>query len=280
MNWRHSILFLALLALPVTARAQYRPGRPASPGNMQQQQQIMQQRMMQEQQRMMQEQQRMMMKQAIQQQQRMQQQRMQQQRQMNGQQGAGLQSTPQQSGPKQEGRQQMHTKQQKGTTPGATNPPNAAAEQDQGQQQKRNQRSGKSGDRPAAAPKKRRETDAHKLPLATDEGDISLLHTVHLSLGGADHDYQGHRIRAMEHVSAALRHLGAPFDLNTSFGPGAGNRSQAQSDQVLRDAISQLRNVESSLGRATSTDAHHQHPAQLRRGGDPRATHRLEHPLS
>ena len=74
---------------------------------------------------------------------------------------------------------------------------------------------------------------------------------------GADHDYQGHRIRAMEHVSAALRHLGAPFDLNTSFGPGAGNRSQAQSDQILRDAISQLRNVESSLGRATSTDAHH-----------------------
>src|SRR5262249_50304043 len=77
-------------------------------------------------------------------------------------------------------------------------------------------------------------------------------------LRGADHDYQGHRVRAMSHVATAIRHLHPSSALNTNVSPGLGNLPQAQSDQILRDALVHLNTAEGSLGAGTAAAAHHQ----------------------
>jgi hypothetical protein len=103
----------------------------------------------------------------------------------------------------------------------------------------------------------RKPATATKLPLAADQGTISLLRTVHSKLRGADHDYAGHRVKAMEHVAAAIRHLHPSAALNTSFASGAGNLPQSRSDQILRDALVHLDTTEASLGTGTDPRAHH-----------------------
>jgi len=96
-----------------------------------------------------------------------------------------------------------------------------------------------------------------KLPLAADQGTISLLRTVHTKLRGADHDYQGHRVRAMSHVASAIRSLHPSSALNTNVTAGQGNLPQAQSDEILRNALVHLSTAETSLGTGTNGAAHH-----------------------
>ncbi len=99
--------------------------------------------------------------------------------------------------------------------------------------------------------------------LAQDQTSVNLLRTVHGKLREADHDYQGHRVRAMHHVGEALQHLGssAPAGLGsvTSLGSGMGfgNLPQTQSDGVLRDSLQKVRTVESQLGSRSNAAAHH-----------------------
>jgi hypothetical protein len=110
---------------------------------------------------------------------------------------------------------------------------------------------------PSQKSRPRKETPNHRLPLAADQPTISLLRTVHMRLSGADHDYQGHRVKALGHVAAAIRHLHPSSSLNTNYAPGLGNLPQARSDEILREAMRQLGNAETSLGTGTESAAHH-----------------------
>jgi hypothetical protein len=99
---------------------------------------------------------------------------------------------------------------------------------------------------------------ANKRMLAMDQRSISLLRNVHAKLREADHDYQGHRMRAMDHVASALEHLGSPA-FNSDFGHGysAGNLPQAKSDEILRNALIHLKTAESELATGANRAAHH-----------------------
>jgi hypothetical protein len=105
--------------------------------------------------------------------------------------------------------------------------------------------------------KTRTPSQATRLPLAADRGTIGLLRTVHTKLGGADHDYQGHRVKAMGNVAAAIRSLDPASALIANVASGPGNLPQAQSDQILRDALVHLNITETSLGTGTGGTAHH-----------------------
>ena len=98
----------------------------------------------------------------------------------------------------------------------------------------------------------------NKRRLASDQSSISLLRTVHARLREADHDYQGHRMRAMNHVASALEHLGSPA-FNAEFGQsfGLGNLPQSKSDEILRNALVHLKTVENELTRGTNHAEHH-----------------------
>jgi hypothetical protein len=93
---------------------------------------------------------------------------------------------------------------------------------------------------------------------ALDQGSISLLRTVHSKLRQADHDYDGHRMRAMNHVASALEHLGSPAfhgELGQNF--GLGNLPQSKSDEILRTALVHLKTVEHDLWTGTNHAEHH-----------------------
>jgi len=62
-----------------------------------------------------------------------------------------------------------------------------------------------------------------------------LLSQAYATLAVADHDYQGHRVRAMKHIEVAAKVLGV-----TLQGKGSGHEPQAASDQQLRTAQSLL----------------------------------------
>lgn len=79
---------------------------------------------------------------------------------------------------------------------------------------------------------------------------------VHRKLQEADHDYQGHRVRAMGHVSQALRHLGSSDMGGFGSSSSLGDMAQARSDEILRDSILKLRNVEGRLGTHPSGAQH------------------------
>jgi len=63
----------------------------------------------------------------------------------------------------------------------------------------------------------------------------NLLSQAYATLAVADHDYQGHRVRAMKHIEVAAKVLGV-----TLQGKGSGHEPQAASDQQLRTAQSLL----------------------------------------
>ena len=94
-------------------------------------------------------------------------------------------------------------------------------------------------------------------PLTQDQASISLLRTVHGKLQEADHDYQGHRVQALHHVSEALQQLGSPAMAGLGYGPSLGNMPQAQSDGILRDSLLKLRMADSQLGSRSNAAAHH-----------------------
>jgi hypothetical protein len=91
--------------------------------------------------------------------------------------------------------------------------------------------------------------------LAQDQTKVSLLRLVHSRLVQADHDYNGHRMQAMNSVSHALNLLGSPTP--PGGGVALGNTPQAQSNGILRDSISKLRIVHSQLGATASNPGHH-----------------------
>jgi hypothetical protein len=95
-----------------------------------------------------------------------------------------------------------------------------------------------------------------RLPGTMDQTVISHLRTAHSRLQQADHDYQGHRVRAANHVATALRHLGAPTT-GSATNPGAGRMPQAQSDGLLRDALLRLNTAQTQLATRGTTAAHH-----------------------
>jgi hypothetical protein len=98
----------------------------------------------------------------------------------------------------------------------------------------------------------------NKRKLASDQPSISLLRTVHTKLRQADHDYDGHRMRAMNHVASALEHLGSPAfhgELGQNF--GLGNLPQSKSDEILRNALVHLKTVEHDLSTGTNHAEHH-----------------------
>jgi len=111
--------------------------------------------------------------------------------------------------------------------------------------------------RPSRKNEPRQAMAANRLSLAAEQRVISLLHAAHTKLRGADHDYDGHRVRAMEHVASALHHLGYSSIGSANIAPGAGNLPQGQSDTMLREALSHLRATETSLGSATNSAARH-----------------------
>jgi hypothetical protein len=120
---------------------------------------------------------------------------------------------------------------------------------------------------------------------------IARLRAVHASLARIDHDYQGHRVRAMHAISMAIRQLshrsmvyrGMGFAPGVNNGRGMGMRpigggaglgrrqpmSQAQSDSVMSQDMRILQGVNMQLatqGRPTSGHArasgHVQHAIQ------------------
>ena len=94
----------------------------------------------------------------------------------------------------------------------------------------------------------------------SDQSIISLLRTTHRRLESADHDYDGHRMKAMQHIAGALQDLGSTSVTRTTPIFNSGNLPQSRSDEILRDAMIHLRNTESSLGNGTGTertDRHH-----------------------
>jgi hypothetical protein len=79
--------------------------------------------------------------------------------------------------------------------------------------------------RPAPAPVAPAET------IPNDSTEAGLLRQAYASLSVADHDYLGHRVRAMKQIEVAAQHLGVILR-----GDGKGHEAQATSDAQLRNA--------------------------------------------
>ena len=86
-------------------------------------------------------------------------------------------------------------------------------------------------------------------PLAASEGNtavptpiqapaaspVSLLRSAYITLATADHDYKGHRVKAMKAIEAACTLLGTDIT-----GEGKGREPQPISDTQLREALNQV----------------------------------------
>ncbi|MGD0412278.1 MAG: hypothetical protein ABSC18_11310 [Verrucomicrobiota bacterium] len=72
---------------------------------------------------------------------------------------------------------------------------------------------------------------AQKQTIPNDGTEAGLLRQAYGLLSLADHDYQGHRARAMKQIEVAAQHLGI-----TLRGDGKGHETQATSDAQLRNA--------------------------------------------
>ena len=89
---------------------------------------------------------------------------------------------------------------------------------------------------------------------AADHESVALLRAVHHKLHEADHDYDGHRHRAAEHVGSALGHLGSSAQTPGRSGKGRTNSPQSVSDAIMREARGSLEMIKSRLA-AKSADA-------------------------
>ena len=67
--------------------------------------------------------------------------------------------------------------------------------------------------------------------IPNDSTEAGWLRQAYGLLSLADHDYQGHRVRAMKQIEVAAKHLGV-----TLRGDGKGHETQATSDTQLRNA--------------------------------------------
>ena len=79
-------------------------------------------------------------------------------------------------------------------------------------------------------------------PPAYPPATPGLLSQAYAALSQADHDYKGHRVRAMKQIRAAAKELG--FSLS---GSGHGHEAQTMSDQQLRTAQNLLQQASTGL---------------------------------
>jgi hypothetical protein len=98
---------------------------------------------------------------------------------------------------------------------------------------------------------------AKRFPLGPDQTFVEFLRMANTKLQTTDHDYAGHRSRAMNHVGTAIGHLGGGAGLAMNAARTAG-LSQEQSDQMLREAMDQLITVKEMLENRTDRVAQHQ----------------------
>jgi hypothetical protein len=68
--------------------------------------------------------------------------------------------------------------------------------------------------------------------------EVGYLQQVYATLATADHDYKGHRVKAMKAIETACKLLGSGIG-----GDGKGHEKQALSDAQLREAIGMLQNA-------------------------------------
>ncbi len=73
-------------------------------------------------------------------------------------------------------------------------------------------------------------------------GPIALLNDAYATLAQANHDYKGHRVRAMKQIQAALDVLGEKIS-----GNGKGHEPQATSDAQLSAAQALLKQASTGL---------------------------------
>jgi hypothetical protein len=73
-------------------------------------------------------------------------------------------------------------------------------------------------------------------PIQVSAGNpVPLLRTAYLTLATADHDYKGHRVKAMKAIEAACTLLGTSIS-----GDGKGRERQPISDAQLRQALGEV----------------------------------------
>jgi outer membrane biosynthesis protein TonB len=92
---------------------------------------------------------------------------------------------------------------------------------------------------------------------AADHESIALLQAAHHKLHEADHDYDGHRRRAAEHVGAALGHLGSSAQSPMRSGTGRTNLPQSVSDAIMREARASLEMIRNRLAAKSTASAGH-----------------------
>ena len=73
-------------------------------------------------------------------------------------------------------------------------------------------------------------------------GSLTLPDDAYATLAQADHDYKGHRVRAMKQIELAVQELGGKIS-----GQGRGREPQATSDAQLRAAQVLLQQASSGL---------------------------------
>ena len=73
-------------------------------------------------------------------------------------------------------------------------------------------------------------------------GNITVLDDAYATLAQADHDYKGHRVKAMKQIELAVQELGGKIS-----GKGRGREPQATSDVQLRAAQVLLKQASSGL---------------------------------
>jgi hypothetical protein len=78
--------------------------------------------------------------------------------------------------------------------------------------------------------------------IANESAEAGMLRQAYELLSAADHDYQGHRVRAMKQIEVAAQHLGVMLR-----GDGKGHIAQATSDAQLRGAQALLVQASSGL---------------------------------
>jgi hypothetical protein len=78
--------------------------------------------------------------------------------------------------------------------------------------------------------------------ISNDSSEAGLLRQAYALLSTADHDYKGHRVRAMKQIEIAAQHLGVNLR-----GDGKGHEPQATSDGQLRSAQTLLQQASAGL---------------------------------
>jgi hypothetical protein len=101
---------------------------------------------------------------------------------------------------------------------------------------------------------------------AVDSSAVGLLKNAQAKLREADADYQGHRMRSMEHVVSAIHRLESASGVNGGGGIGGyggmggfggSTLPQGQSDGLMRDALVHLRQTQGMLGTGSTAAEHH-----------------------